>query len=304
MSVEKLKQFAKNPLLVFESLGHRGLLNWIPDDLYLRILYRIRIGRKLNLDSPVSFNEKLQWMKLNDRNPMYSRLVDKYSVREYVSETIGAEYLIPLVGGPWDSFEEIDFVELPNQFVIKCTHDSGGLVICRDKHTFNVEKAKKKIDSCLKHNFYYGQREWPYKNIKPRIIAEEYKEDPYDLELRDYKFFCFNGECKALFIATDRSSNTCETKFDFFDSDFNHLPFTNGHPNASTPPHKPLCFEEMKALARALSEGIPQVRVDFYEVEGRVYFGEMTFFHWSGLTPFEPYEWDKLFGSWVELPNQ
>lgn len=303
MSSDRIKRILNNPLLVFETLGHRGCFNWMPDDLYLRVLYKIRMGKKLDIGSPSSFSEKLQWLKLHDRNPLYSRLVDKYSVREYVAEKIGEKYLIPLVGGPWCSFDEIDFDVLPKQFVLKCTHDSGGLVICKDKSSFDIGKARKKIEACLKHNFFYGQREWPYKGVAPRIIAEEYKEDPLYSELRDYKFFCFNGECKALFIATDRSSQTEETKFDFFDADFKHLPFTNGHPNALVQPTKPLRFEEMKQLASVLSEGIPQVRVDLYEVEGRVYFGEMTFFHWSGLMPFEPNEWDEKFGSWISLPD-
>ncbi len=298
---KKISDIIKKPQLIFLTLGHRGFFNWMNDKTYLKIAYKIKIGKKLNLDKPQTYNEKLQWLKLYDRNPMYTKMVDKYEVKKIVSELIGEQYVIPTYG-VWNHFDEIDFSKLPDQFVLKCTHDSGGIVICKDKSRLDKKAAKKKIEKCLKHNFFYGQREWPYKNVQPRIIAEAYMEDEQTRELRDYKFFSFNGAVKALFIAKDRTRNE-ETKFDFFDADFNHLPFTNGHPNADVLPEKPKNFEEMKRLAAKLSEGIPQVRVDFYEANGRVYFGEMTFFHWSGLVPFEPEEWDKKFGEWVELPR-
>jgi len=259
------------------------------------------MGKKLNLDNPKTFNEKLQWLKLYDRNPLYTTLVDKYAVRQYIKDTIGEEYLIPLVGGPWKTFDEIDFDALPDQFVLKCTHDSGGLVICRDKSKLDKEKARRKIEKCLKTNYYYGNREWPYKNVPPQIIAEKYMTDTLTAELRDYKFFCFDGMVKALFIATERANETEETKFDFFDENFQHLPFTNGHPNAAKLPEKPKRFELMKELAAKLSKGIPHVRVDFYEVDEKVYFGELTFFHWSGLVPFNPPEWDQKVGDWITL---
>ena len=298
-----IKKIIKNPGLLFLTLGHRGFLNWMNDKTYLSIAFKIRMGKKLNLDTPKTYSEKLQWLKIYDRQPQYTEMVDKYKVKDYVASIIGKEYIIPTIG-VWDKFEDIDFEKLPQQFVLKCTHDSGGLVICRDKNTLNIEKAKRKINKCLKHNFFYAQREWPYKNVVPRIIAEIYMEDGKDQELRDYKFFCFDGKVKALFIATDRETEDEETKFDFFDENFNHLNFTNGHPNAINPPHKPYQFELMKELAEKLSVNIPQVRVDFYEVNGKVYFGEMTFFHWSGMTPFEPEEWDYKFGSWIKLPDK
>lgn len=295
-----IKKFIKNPLLLFLTLGHREMLNWINDETYLKIAYRIKMGKKLNLDSPVTFNEKLQWLKLYDRRPEYTTMVDKYEVKKWVSAKIGEEYIIPTLG-VWDKFDDINFNKLPEQFVLKCTHDSGGLVICKDKSKFDQQKARKKIETCLKHNFFWGQREWPYKNVKPRIIAEPYMEDADTKDLRDYKIFTFNGQVKALFIATDRESKE-ETKFDFFDANFRHLAFTNGHPNANVQPKKPKTFEKMKELAAQLSKGIPQVRVDFYEVNGKIYFGEMTFFHWSGMVPFNPEKWDRIFGEWIELP--
>ena len=197
-------------------------------------------------------------------------------------------------------FNDIDFDKLPNQFVLKCTHDSEGLVIVKDKSKLNVAEAKRKIETALKLNFFYIGREWPYKNVKPRIIAEQYMEDHVDGELRDYKFFCFDGEPKAMFIASDRAKGN--TKFDYFDLKFNHLNIRQHYPNAKEV-RKPINFEKMIELSRKLSKGFPHVRVDFYEVEGRIYFGELTFYHFSGFQPFIPNKWDKIFGDWLKLPD-
>lgn len=298
---QSLKKILENPLLLFLTLGHREWFNWMDDETYLKLAFKARLHKTLNLENPMTFNEKMQWLKLYNRKPEYTAMVDKYEVKPIVSKIIGEKYIIPTIG-VWDSVNEIDFNSLPNQFVLKCTHDSGGLVICKDKSKLDIDVARKKLATCLKHSFYWGMREWPYKDVKPRVIAEQYMEDETG-ELRDYKFFCFDGDVKALFIASDRTKDV-ETKFDFFDENFNHLPFTNGHPNADVPPTKPGCFEEMKRLASVLSKGIPQVRVDFYEIRGKVYFGEMTFFHWSGMTPFVPEEWDYKFGEWIKLPNK
>lgn len=277
-----------------------GIHNKMGDETFLRKVYKLHFGKELNLENPKTFNEKLQWLKLHDRKPEYTRMVDKYEAKKYVAEKIGEQYTIPTLG-VWDKFDEIDFDSLPNQFVLKCTHDSGGLVVCKDKTKLDIPTAKKKINKHLKRKYFYIWREWPYKNVKPRIIAEKYMEDEKTTELRDYKIFCFNGEAKLLFIATDRQTEGEETKFDFFDMEFNHLPFTNGHPNAKIPPEKPVCFDEMRELAEKLSAGIPHLRVDFYEVNGRVYFGELTFSHWSGMTPFDPPEWDEKLGNWITL---
>ena len=286
-----------------DFLNSRGLFNWMPDEMYLKFMFRVKMHKSLNLDNPETFSEKLQWLKLHDRRPEYTTMVDKYEVKEYVAKQIGEEYVIPTLG-VWDTFDEIDFNSLPDQFVLKCTHDSGGLVICKDKSNLNIPKAKMKIEKCLKRNYYWMGREWPYKNVKPRIIAEAYMEDNETHDLRDYKFFSFDGIAKALFIATERQNSGEDTKFDFFDMSFRHLDLKNGHPNAECLPKKPKTFEEMKKLAEQLSKGIPQVRVDFYEVNGKAYFGEITFAHWSGLTPFEPEKWDKTFGDWITLPEE
>ncbi len=297
--MKKLLNVINNPKILFVRL--LVSMRFLSDKSFLKLRYRLEFGKKLNLKNPLTFNEKLNWLKLNDRKPQYNKLVDKYLVREYVANTIGEEYLIPLLG-VWNSFDEIDFDLLPEQFVLKCTHDSGSVVICKYKKSFDYKAARKKIECKMKKNLYWWGREWPYKNVKPRVIAEQYMEDTRTAELRDYKFFCFDGEVKMLFVATERQKQNEEVKFDFFDSDYNRLPFKQGHPNASILPAKPQCFEEMKALAAKLSKGIPHVRVDFYEVNGKVYFGELTFFHFCGLVPFEPEEWDFKLGSWIELP--
>ena len=274
----------------------------LPDKFFLKSLFKLRFGRSLNLET---YNEKLQWLKLYDRRPEYSMMVDKAEVKKYVASIIGEEHIIPTLA-VYNRVEEIDFDALPNQFVLKCTHDSGGIVICKDKDKLDRKAAIKKLKKGLKTNYFYQNREWVYKNVKPRIIAEQYmtnvSKGSVD-ELSDYKWFCFDGEPKAMFIATDRFVKGEETKFDFYDMDFNHLPFTNGHPNASKPISKPAGFETMKELARKLSRGIPHVRVDFYDVNEHIYFGELTFFHWSGTMPFEPEEWDYKFGEWLKLPQ-
>lgn len=286
-----------------QAIVRKGLLRVIPDSVYLKILYRCKMGRSLDLKNPSSYTEKLQWLKLYNRNELFTTLVDKYKVREYVKRQIGEEYLIPLVGGPWNKVEDIPFEELPKSFVLKTTHDSGGVVICKDKTQLNLDEAKRKINYSLETNFYWRYREWPYKNVKPCIIAKKYMVDESGYELKDYKFFVFDGKVKALFIATDRMSDT-DTCFDFFDRDFNHLPIVNGHPNAKHVIEKPDKFEEMIELAEKLGRGFSHVRIDLYNINGRIYFGEYTFFHFSGITPFEPVEWDYEFGKWLTLPGR
>lgn len=278
-----------------------GFTNHMDDKKYIQKLYSVMVGEKIDFENPKKFNEKLQWLKLYDRNPLYTIMVDKYRVKEYVSQKIGKEYVVPLLG-VWDDFDEIDFEELPMQFVLKCTHDSAGLIICKDKKNFDKNSAKEKLDKCLKRNFFYSGREWPYKDIKPKIIAEKYMEDVKLKELRDYKFFTFNGEPKVLYITQGRG-NCEETVADFFDMEFNHLPFTIDHNMAKTLPEPPVNFELMKELARELSAGTPQLRVDFYEVNGQVYFGEHTFFHCGGFEKFHPEEWNYKFGEWIKLSN-
>ncbi len=276
------------------------LFNHMGDEAYVKFAYWCCMGKRLNLKNPQTYNEKLQWLKLYNRRPEYTQYVDKHDVRNFVRDKIGEEYLVPFLG-VWESFEEIDFNRLPDQFVLKCTHDSGGLVICKDKKNLDKEAARKKIEKCLGVNYYHYLREWPYKNVKPRIIAEPYLVDESGTQLKDYKFFCFDGKVKAMFIASDRG---IDTRFDFYDENFNHMPMINGHPNADVPPEKPVGFETMKQLAETLSAGMPHARIDFYDCNGKIYFGEITLFHWSGLVPFEPEEYDRKFGDWIKLPEK
>lgn len=298
--VKKILGVLKNPEKLAPYLGASGLLNWMPDDMFLKLIFRLKMGQKLDLKNPITYNEKLQWLKLYDRDPKYTNMVDKYEVRKYIADTIGEQYLFDLLG-VWDKFDDIDFEQLPNQFVLKCTHDSGGLVICKDKSTLDISAARKKINKCLKRNYYYSCREWPYKMIKPRIICEKYMVDESGVELKDYKFFCFDGEPKAFFVATDRG---IDTRFDFFDMDFNHLPFMQHYKNGVKKIVKPPGFYEMVELSKKLSQGIPHVRVDFYDINGKVYFGELTFFHFSGMEKFEPAHFDKQFGDYLKLPKK
>ena len=297
--MNKLKRLGPLFLERIELIKRR----FVDPEKYIKTLFYQRMGYPLHLEDPRTYSEKLQWLKLYWHPPILTTLVDKYAVKEYVREKIGDQYVIPTIAA-WNRVSDIQWDELPNQFVLKCTHDSGGLVICKDKSKLDKHTAVRVIKKSLSNNYYYFGYEWPYKNVKPRIIAEPYIEDSVTKELRDYKFFCFNGKVKALFIATDRNVKGVDVKFDFFDETFHHLPFKQGHENAATMPQKPVCFEEMKQLASRLSEGFPHVRVDLYEVDGRVFFGEMTFFHHGGWTKFDPEEWDEIFGSWLSLPSK
>lgn len=262
-------RFCTNPDYRFLVFADAGFYNSMPDKEYLQKKYKASLGKELNLDNPQTFNEKLQWLKLYDRKPLYTSLVDKIEVKKYVTDVIGEEYIIPTLG-VWDAPEEIDFNSLPDQFVLKCNHNSGmGMTICRNKAQLNIKKVKKELRNGLKEDKYLWGREWPYKNVRRRILAEQYMEDSNTNDLKDYKFFAFDGEVKSLFIATDRQEEGEETKFDFFDSQYNHLDFINGHPNAATVPKKPVNFEEMKKLAERLSKGFPHVRVDFTRLTGR-----------------------------------
>ncbi len=271
-----------------------------PDELYVRMLFRSMMGYKLDLKNPKTYSEKLQWLKLYDHNPIYTKLVDKYAVKEIVKGKIGEQYVIPTLG-IWEQPEEINWEALPNQFVLKTTHGGGntGVVICKDKDTFDREKALAKLKESLKQDLYRKLREWPYKGVPRRIIAEQYIEAENN-DLPDYKFFCFDGEVKALFIGTERG--TGDVKFDYFDADFNHLDLVQAHPMSGKDLPKPLHFEEMKQIASKLSQGMPHVRIDLYNVNGRIYFGEYTFYHHGGVTPFHPKKWDDIFGSWIKLP--
>ena len=288
------------------TLGYvllKRYFTWLPDKLYIQLMFYFKMGYMLNLQNPKTFNEKIQWLKLYYRKPEFTMMVDKYAVKKYVASIIGEEYIIPTLC-VWDRPEEIEWEKLPNQFVLKTTHGGGstGVVICKDKATFDKEKAVSKLKQSMKQDIYRYLKEWPYKNIDKRIIAEQYiNPAPNQNDLPDYKFFCFNGNVKALFVGTERQSGN--VKFDYFDADFNHLDIIQQHPMSGRKLQKPTNFEEMKQIASKLSKGIPQVRIDLYDVQGKIYFGEMTFSHHGGVVPFHPEKWDYEFGSWINLPS-
>ena len=280
----------------------KKLLKLLPDYIFLKIKYKYKFNKKLDLNNPQTFNEKLQWLKLYDRNPEYTKMVDKYEAKKYVANIIGEEYIIPTLG-VYDKFEDINFATLPNQFVIKCTHNSGGLIICKDKTKLNIKEARKKINKSLKRNYFYTGREWPYKNVKPRIIAEQYMEDKKNDELYDYKFMCFNGKVKCSFVCTDRYSED-GLKVTFFDLNWNKMPFERHYPNSNNVIEKPINYELMIKLAETLSKDIPFVRVDFYEINNKPYFGELTFYPGNGMEEFTPEKYDKILGDMLELPKE
>lgn len=282
-----------------KGIRYRIFYYLCPDKIFLNHKFRETFGRNIDWKNPKTFNEKLQWLKIYDRNPFYSNLVDKYEVRKYISEKIGSKYLVPCIG-IWEKVSDIDFDKLPDKFVLKCTHDSHSVVLCSDKSTFDVEKCKKFLKKRLNNNFYYNAREWPYKNVKPRIIAEEYLFDGCET-LTDYKFFTFNGNPKIMYISNDIGT---DPRTDFFDMDFNHLSIQMKDPPAEQMPNKPLLFEEMKRVAETLSEGYPHLRVDFYVVNDKLYVGELTFYHCSGFSKIYPEEWDEKLGEYLVLPHK
>lgn len=298
--MERKKKCFWNPYKIFESLAMRGFFKNMNDKEYLSWLYRARMGRFPDLNHPKSFNEKLQWLKLNDRKPEYTEMVDKYLAKKYVEKRIGEKYIIPTLG-VWDEFDQIEFEKLPDQFVLKTTHDSGGVVICKDKANFDKAAAKRKLEKSLKRNYYWAEREWPYKNVKPRIIAENYLSFLNGSDLVEYKVFCFNGK-PALFLICKGEGHTDERTNDFYDLEFNHIPVTVTCPNAKEKCQKPDEYEELLELSRKLAKNTYQLRVDLYVINHKIYFGELTFFHDSGCCKFNPPEWDKRFGDMLKLP--
>lgn len=274
------------------------------DKLYLQLRYYFELGKKLNLDNPRTFNEKLNWLKLYNRKPEYTMMVDKYAVKDYVAKRIGSEFVIPTLG-IWSTIEEIDFDKLPNQFVLKTTHGGGscGVVICKDKATFDKKRAIEKLNKSLSSDIYIGYREWPYKDVSRKVIAEVFLEDEKHEDLVDYKFFCFNGEPKLCQVISDRRT---EEKIDFYNMDWRRVEGLVGlNPsvcNSTDSTSCPCSFDQMKKIATTLSKGIPFVRVDLYEINGRCYFGEITFFPAGAMGIFRPNEWNEIIGNYIHLP--
>ena len=280
--MNKIIKYIKKPSNVLLYLMNKNFFKWIPDEKYITIKYKLEMNQKLNLKEPKTFNEKLQWLKLYDRKPEYTKMVDKYEAKKYVANIIGKKYIIPTLG-VWDKFEDIDFTKLPNQFVLKPTHASGNVFICKNKDEIDYKKLKKTVQKWLKRNYYLVHREWPYKNVKPRIIAEEYMEDQIG-ELIDYKVYAFNGQCDYVMVCFDRIKG--ETKFIYYDRNWNiKKEFSkDGIKYGDTIKiEKPKNLDKMFEFAEILSKNIPFVRVDFYESNGNLYLGELTFYPSAGF---------------------
>lgn len=301
MKVNKIKKVLniKNILLFLDS---KRIIT-LNDEKFLKCKFERRLHYKLDLKNPKTFNEKIQWLKLYDRNPEYTKMVDKYEVKKIIEEKIGKKYIIPTIG-VYDKFDDIDFENLPNKFVIKCTHDSGSVVICKNKKSFNIDQAREKIERALNRNFFYPGREWVYKNVTPRIIVEKYLEEENGEEIKDYKFFCFNGTPKIMYISED-SMDVTQAKISFFDMDFKLLPIRRSdHLPLKKIPDKPVKFDKMVELAKKLSSNIPHVRIDFYNIGNNIYFSEFTFYTCAGYIPFDNEIWDKNMGDLLNLPKE
>lgn len=300
--LRKIKTFWNTPGIIMKKIISSPVGRFLPDKFVLKIRYKMIFKKSLNLKNPITFNEKLQWLKLYNRNPLYKIMVDKYDVKEYVANLIGNKYIIKTFA-VWDEFDDINFNLLPNQFVLKCTHDSGSIIICHDKNKFDIQKAKIKLTKSLKSDYYYKGREWPYKGIKRRIIAEELLIDESGNELRDYKILCFNGMPKLIEFHMGRYNN--QHSQEFYDINWNKTTISqcrikNDKNNDDIAP-RPSTLNEMLQLSSVLSKDIPHVRIDWYSVYGKLYFGEITFFDASGFEPFDNPNDDVMIGSWIDL---
>ncbi len=309
MNINKLKEYFLNlfdkdkRFLTLAKMNH--YYPQMPDDEYIKRVWKAKMGTVLNLDNPETFNEKIQWLKLYDRKPEYTTMVDKYAVKKYVADKIGEQYIIPTFG-VWDKFDDIDFGKLPNQFVLKCTHDSGGLVICRDKSKFDIKAARNKLNHSLRKNYFYGVREWSYKNVPPRIIAEMYMEDQGRIVPEDYKIYCLNGEPKYIVVFHNRYDNTKILSETVYDINWTpqYISLDEHFAVSDIIEPKPKCLEEMLKICRILCDGFAQVRVDFYIINEHIYFGEITLYTASGLQPMIPPEMDLKIGKMLHLPDK
>lgn len=295
--LRKIINLIKYPKYSYYHIKYNGDFNEMSDKLYLELMFHRMLDRHLDLSNPKSFNEKIQWLKLNDRKDFYTNLVDKYKVREIIEKELGSQYLVPLIGS-WDSFDDIDFDSLPNQFVIKCNHDSGSVFICENKANFDKDKTREKVNDSLSRNFYYRGREWPYKNIKRKVIIEELLRDQSSLELKDYKVLCFHGEPRFIEVHSNRSTEN-HTQ-DYFSTDWDKLDISGYIPSSKFKIEKPVILAEMILLSRKLSRYIPFVRVDWYVANDKLYFGELTLYPGSGYNGYN----DKvniMLGSLIDL---
>ena len=284
---------------ICDNVRRLWLSHLIPDKVFLKWVFKVHLHKPLNFTDPKGFNAKLQWMKIYDRNPDYVMLVDKLRVKEDIQNKIGAEYVIPTLG-VWKSADEIDFDSLPNKFVLKCNHDSRSVVVCKDKSKLDINKAKEHLNRCLRKNLYWWGREWPYKDVEPKVFAEQLLEERGEHDLKDYKLMCFGGEVKCSFVCSERFE-AGGLKVTFFDRDWKKMPFIRHYPSSNKVIPKPQTYDKMIVLAEKLSQGLRLVRVDFYEVEGQLYLGDLTFFPGSGFEEFIPDCWDEKIGDWIKI---
>lgn len=301
--IQSALRFLKEDRGAFMAAIVQNFFRWLPDKPYLKLLYRFKMGHRLDLKNPKTFTEKLQWLKLYNRRPEYTNMVDKYAVKKYVADIIGEEYIIPTLG-VWDKPENINWDSLPNQFVLKTTHGGGGggVVICKDKQTFNRTDAIAKLNQSMRSDIYSGLREWPYKNVPHRIIAEKFiAPEKGQQDLIDYKIYCFNGEPKLIMTADGRFSG--DKRFGYYDINWKAVDITWGAPRPDKELPRPAQLQQMLKVAAQLSKGIPHARIDLYNVAGDVMFGEITMFDSSGLEAITPDEMDAYLGSLIKLPK-
>lgn len=281
----------------------KKIMRILPDWAYISLKYYYHFQRFPNLKNPKTFNEKLQWLKLHDKKPIYTTMVDKYEAKKYVADIIGEEYIVPTYG-VWERFDDIDFAALPEQFVLKCTHDCGGLVIVRDKGKLDIEAAREKIEKSLKTNYFWEGREWPYRNVKPRIIAEKYLDSETDAGMTDYKFYCFRGEPRFLYVSEGLEDHDT-AKISFITMDWEFAEFQrDDYATHQALPKKPELFDEMVQIAKKLSKDQYFMRVDLYECKKQIYFSELTLTPASGFSPLQPSKCDEQLGEWIELPQK
>lgn len=295
-----MKKYILKPLQIVQGLGARGAFNWLSDEKYLALIWRLQFNKKLNLANPILFTEKLQWLKLHDRKEEYVDYVDKYKFKQYITQKLGREYVIPVIA-VYNKAEEIEWDKLPNQFAIKCTHGSHSNIICTDKEKLDKKVAIRQLNKWLKRNWFWYGREWPYKKVNPKIIIEEYKDNNGE-ELRDYKMMCFGGKVKCTFVYSDQSNNR-DDKIIIYDTNWEVINLRNKEHRIGERIEKPKSYEKMVTIAQELSRGIPFARVDFFEVKDKPYVGELTLYPCSGFIKLEPEHYDQIFGSWIDLPQ-